>query len=98
MLCVAGADVEARDELGRTPIMCAAWVGHLNVSISTYIGKVTECWCIKAVRYLARLARSNVEARSRVGMTALHFAARYNNESCVLALLQEFGHHNFIQE
>jgi len=30
-LIIAGADREARDDLGRTPIMVGAWCGHLQV-------------------------------------------------------------------
>merc|ERR1711865_12693 len=74
LLVVAGADVEAKDQLGRTALMYCAWYGHLL-----------------SLRYLCRSGRGNVEARCNVGMSALHFAAKYNCESCVVSLVQEFG-------
>ena len=35
LLVVAGADVEAKDQLGRTALMYCAWYGHLLVSLHT---------------------------------------------------------------
>ena len=72
----AGADVNAADANGRTPLHWAAWQGHTNGQT------VTDTLAAVLIT-----AKANVNAVDKVGRTPLHYAAEMGHDAIVKALL-----------
>jgi ankyrin repeat protein len=76
-LIKAGADLEATDDNGRTPLIWAAMQGaQSGVAVSDFM--------VKALLD----AKAKVDARDNIGRMALHYAAEQGYDGIVAALLQ----------
>lgn len=76
-LIKAGADLEATDDNGRTPLIWAAMQGaQSGVAVGDFMVKVLLD------------AKAKVDARDNIGRTALHYAAEQGYDPIVAALLK----------
>lgn len=97
-----GADIEAVDIQGRTPLMLAAYAdradsidallrGGANIDTRDWMGRNAVMWAAienspKSIRALTQHA--DLEARDKSGMTALLLAAHHKKKKAVEALLK----------
>lgn len=78
-----GADPNARDETGKTPLMCAVTWSFYDVFVSG-----VEESCVKAIHELLERG-ANINAQDNEGMTALMLAAQWDHPIIAAALLDK---------
>jgi ankyrin repeat protein len=104
LLCSQGVDIEAKDQVGRTPLLRASKNGqeavvkllfqqHANVETEDQIGRTPLSWAAqnghKAVVHLLLQQGANVERKDQIGRTPLSWAAQNGQEAIIHLLLQQ---------
>jgi len=99
----AGADVDAKDSINRTPLFLAAWNCHTQIIRELLEAKAnvnstdSEKWCplygaafrrkSESLRILIKEGNAEVDLRDR-DWTSLHCAAFYGHFKCVKVLIE----------
>jgi ankyrin repeat protein len=84
LLVGAGANMEARDSIDRTPLLWAATMGNLALMDALLSGELGK--------------KANIHAANKKGRNALHLAAESNHEKMVELLLRRGANPNAVSD
>lgn len=85
-----GADVNARDENGTTPLMSAIFIGHVR-TIKLLLERGADPRPIDKDRPVVVGERGTTGVATIYGSTAMHYAAQSDNSICIFQLLLDHG-------